>query len=130
MTAIFRISSAPPAAWLRIEGELDVVSHAPLAWRLLDLEQLECTHVILDVGDVTHVDRSSLRLIDDARRRLLARGASFEISSASLGFALMARLGGYGPLAEHAASPFPAARLRLLPGARSGPRWQAETSAS
>lgn len=100
MTATFTLSSAPTDASLRIDGELDALSRGQLAWRLLDLEQLGCPSVHLHLGGVTHVDSSSMRLIDSTRERLIARGAEFYISSASLCFALMTRVGGYAELAE------------------------------
>jgi ABC-type transporter Mla MlaB component len=99
MTATFRISDVPPDAWLRIEGELDVVSRAPLAWRLIDLDQSSCTRLYLDVGDVTHVDSTSMRLIDDARKRFVARGGTFEVTAASLIFTMVAGMRGYRALA-------------------------------
>jgi ABC-type transporter Mla MlaB component len=99
MAATFSISASSTQARLRIEGELDVLSRGPLAWRLLDLEQLECAHRCLDLEHVTHVDSASMRLIDEARLRILARGARFEIAAASLPFALLAEVGGYAALA-------------------------------
>jgi ABC-type transporter Mla MlaB component len=119
MAATFSISASSTEARLRIEGELDVVGRGPLAWRLLDLEQLECPNRYLDVGGVTHVDSASMRLIDEARLRILAGGAHFEIASASLSFALLAEVGGYAALAAgvrpRAASP----GSRLVRGYRS-----------
>jgi len=98
VTATFRVSHVPPNAILQIEGELDVTSRAPLAWRLIDLDQSSCTTVHLDVGEVTHVDSTGMRLIDDARKRLVARGATFQVTSASLVFTMVARMRGYRAL--------------------------------
>jgi ABC-type transporter Mla MlaB component len=105
MTATFHLSSTPHDARLRVDGELDVQSRGPLAWRLLDLEQLECTTYELDLGNVTHVDSGCLRLIDDARERIVARGAEFHVFSASFCFRLLTRVGGYAALAEEAERP-------------------------
>ncbi|WP_028642383.1 STAS domain-containing protein [Nocardioides sp. URHA0020] len=121
MTATFHLCSAPSHASLRIDGELDVQSRGPLAWRLLDLEQLRCTRYLLDLGNVTHVDSSCLRLIDDARERIVARGAELQVESASLCFRLLTRVGGYTALAEEAERQLVAASagdrmLRTLPG--------------
>jgi anti-anti-sigma factor len=120
MSATFRVSDGPPDAWLRIEGELDVLSRATLAWRLIDLVQSPCMRLYLDVGDVTHVDSTSMRLIDDARKQFVARGGTFRITSASLIFTMAARIRGYGALAASAEgnqrSSGDAPRLTLVSG--------------
>jgi hypothetical protein len=54
---------------------------------------------------VTHVDSGCLRLIDDARERIVARGAEFHVFSASFCFRLLTRVGGYAALAEEAERP-------------------------
>jgi anti-anti-sigma regulatory factor len=105
MTATFHLSSTPLDARLQVVGDLDVQSRGPLAWRLLDLEQLECPRFQLDLGSVTHIDSSCLRLIDDARERIVARGADFHVVSASLCFRLLTRVGGYAALAEETDRP-------------------------
>jgi ABC-type transporter Mla MlaB component len=130
MTATFHLSSTPSSARLRVDGELDVESRGPLAWRLLDLEQLECTRYQLDLGNVTHVDSSCLRLIDDARGRILTRGAEFDVVSASLCFRLLTRVGGYAALASETERPrVPAAargRLGWCPTTTVGRRSPAD----
>jgi len=102
MSATFRICSAPPEAWLRIEGELDVPSRGPLLWRLLDLEESGCTTLHLDVGQVTHVDARSMSLIEEARSRVRARSGHFHITAASSCFGLVARAAGFTTIAEQA----------------------------
>ena len=104
MHATFTADCTPPVATLTIVGELDIASRGRLAWRLIDLGALDCTTVRLDVGQVTHIDARSLRLIDQMRERLEANGGSLEIRSASLCFALFSTGGGFTVLAAAAAA--------------------------
>lgn len=125
MGTAFRFSCAPPDSWLRIEGELDVSSRGPLAWRLFDVEQLDCSVLQVDVSAVTHIDTCCMRLINDSRERMVARGGRFELVAASPSFALMARLAGFTTLAKQAelsqVTSAQAPRLRAVPG-RGVPR--------
>jgi hypothetical protein len=100
MDATFRFSHLPPTAKLTIDGELDLRSQPQLAWRLRDLESVACDVVRLDVGRVNYIDHDALRLIDETRRRLVARGVEFEVVAASLCFTLVSGLGGYRALAS------------------------------
>jgi ABC-type transporter Mla MlaB component len=99
MHARFSCSYEPPVATLSIDGELDVVSRGRLAWRLLDLEAMDCGSLRLDLRYVTYIDVGCLRLIEDARRRAAARGAVLEVAAASLCVPLVARLAGFAALA-------------------------------
>jgi anti-anti-sigma factor len=125
MTATLRVSLSPPRAWLRIEGDLDVPSRGPLAWRLCELEDLGCTTLYLDLGQVTSVDASSLRLIDDALARMTAGGATCQVTSASRCVARMTTTGGYAELAAQVdrlrAVPVSPPRLQVLPGGQRSP---------
>lgn len=103
MEAAFRFTYLPPVAKLTIEGELDVASQAQLRWRLRDLEQVAHDIARLDVGRVNYIDPACVRLIDETRQRLLARGVELEIEAASLCFTLVSGLGGFPALASRAA---------------------------
>ncbi len=100
MQATLRLSTRPSVATLVIEGELDIVERRRLAWRLLDLDSCACETIHLDVSRVHHVDVDSLRLINEARRRAIARGVSFDVVAASLCFGLISRTAGFAELAE------------------------------
>lgn len=99
MDATFRFSHLPPMAKLTIDGELDPRGRAQLVWRLRDLEGVECDAVRLDVGRLNYIDHECMGLIDETRRRLVARGVDFQVGAASLCFALVSGLGGYAELA-------------------------------
>jgi anti-anti-sigma factor len=102
MHANFSVSYDPPVGIMKISGELDLMSRGRLAWRLVDLEALDCRTLRLDVGQVTFIDAACLRLIDEARHRVTSRGGRLELTSASLCFALVSRLAGYRDLAAQA----------------------------
>lgn len=104
MHATFAITHDPPVGTLVAAGELDIVSRGRLAWRLIDLGALDSAIVRLDLADVTYVDAGSLRLIDQARERLEARGTTFEISAASPCFRLVCPLADFTALAAAAAA--------------------------
>ncbi|MFC7495975.1 MULTISPECIES: STAS domain-containing protein [unclassified Nocardioides] len=102
MDATFDFSYNPPVAVLSIAGELDTDNRDQLAWRLVELDALGTTIVRLDLGRVSYIDVGSLRLIDDARRRLLGRGAALELGSVTPYFAVVCGLAGYVALAAQA----------------------------
>lgn len=89
-------------AWLSIAGAVDAYSHAELARRLLDLGRLECSVLHLDVGGLTHIEPESLHAIDEARRAMVDRGATFDVTVASTTFTLASLMCGYTDLAAHA----------------------------
>jgi anti-anti-sigma regulatory factor len=99
MHATFTTTYEPPVVTLSIVGELDIASRGRLAWRLIELDDLECTTVRLDVGQLAYIDAQSMRLIDQARERLEADGATLEIIAASLSFGLVSTVGGFTALA-------------------------------
>ena len=99
MVSTFQVSFVPPVARMKIAGELDVRSRAPLAWRLDELEQSDCTEIYLDLGEVTHIDSGCLRLIDDARRLVERAGGRLELSSVPACFAISSRGAGFRKLA-------------------------------
>ena len=98
MHTTISVAYAPPIATVTIAGELDPVSRGRLAWRLIDLNSLDCRTVRLDFGAVTHIDAACLRLIDDARRRVAGRGAMFELTAVSSYVGLVATLAGFHAL--------------------------------
>lgn len=102
MHAYISVSYDPPVGTMKVSGELDLMSRDGLAWRLVDLEALDCRTLRLDVGQVTFIDAACLRLIDEARRRVTSRGGRLELTSASPCFALVSRLAGYRELAAQA----------------------------
>lgn len=105
MDATFRFSYVPPVAKLTIEGELDARAAAQLQWRLRDLEQVAHDVARIDAGRVNYIDDECLRLIDETRQRLVARGVDFRVETASLCFGLVSGLGGYSALAARDALP-------------------------
>ena len=115
MSVTFRSAYEPPVATLTIEGELDVLARGRLAWQLLDLERLSCPTVRLDLDRVSYVDACSMRLLEETRRRVRARGDRMELVAASLCFALVSRAAGYTVLATEAAR---VARRSDLPSQR------------
>ncbi|WP_205471082.1 STAS domain-containing protein [Nocardioides sp. SYSU D00038] len=104
MQATFTTTYEPPVATLAIVGELDIVSRGRLAWRLAELTTLGCRTVRLDVGRVTYVDGRSVRLIDQTRERLEARGATLDIIAASACFARVVTVGRFRRLAAACAA--------------------------
>lgn len=107
MEASVHLHIQPPVAVLRIEGSLDVASRGPLAWRLVDLLDTDCHLVRFDTGGVDHVDLACLRMLDDAWRRLTARGTDCQFRAASPAFVLTSARAGYRVLAQHAGRPVP-----------------------
>jgi anti-anti-sigma factor len=102
MHSIFSVSYDPPLGVMKISGELDLMSRGQLAWRLVHLDAVDCRTFRLDLGQVTFIDAACLRLIDEARRRVIGRGGTFELTSASRCFALVSGLAGYRDLAAQA----------------------------
>jgi hypothetical protein len=105
MDATFRLTYLPPDARLDIEGELGVCSRGPLAWRLLELEHLDCGTVHVDLGRATEADRWCLRLLDETRARLVSRGRVLVIDAASPTVLLAATSTGLTDLADCARQP-------------------------
>lgn len=108
MHPVFTTHLAPTTSRLAVSGELDLASREQLRWRLAQAEQFAGSSVELDLGGVTYVDASCLRVVDDARRRLEASGRSLDITVASRQFAMISSLAGYFELTTmrgHAVAP-------------------------
>ncbi|WP_226344266.1 STAS domain-containing protein [Agilicoccus flavus] len=99
MDASLHFAAHPCAARLRIEGEVNAASREQLEWALLDLEQLGCATLRLDLGGVTRIEPECLRLLDATRARAVARGVDVRLTAVSPSFASLAAGRGHHELA-------------------------------
>lgn len=115
MRTSLHLACDPPEAMLRLSGELDLATGDQLRDALASIERQACTHVELDVGAVTFIDASSLRLLVREHRRLARIGGGMTVMSASETYQVVTRLAGYDEIRadEGACSRVP--RLWLVP---------------
>ena len=104
MQTTFRTHLSPDSALLVVTGELDLESSHRLRRQLVEAEDMCGSSLDLDASDVSFVDCTSLRLIDDARRRLATQGSSLRVTAASSHFQLGSTLARYPGLALVAAA--------------------------
>jgi len=88
----------PPAARLRLVGELDITVDSVMVRRFQDIADLKCHAVEIDGTDVTYIDASLLRLLASEKTTIEHEGGSCVLTRTSLVFALVAQLAGFQQL--------------------------------
>ena len=73
-TASVDVEAGPSAHLARFEGELDLAS-VPAVQREVLAETVGARRVVLDLSEVTWMDSTGLRMLDDLARTYDARGA-------------------------------------------------------
>src|SRR4051812_682509 len=107
----------PPAARLRLLGELDLTVDSEMMRRFQDIADLRCHAVEVDGTDVTYIDASLLRLLANEKTTIEHEGGSFVLTRTSLVFALVAQLAGFQQLLPYTLAP----RLGSPGGESGGP---------
>jgi anti-anti-sigma factor len=110
----FTFVCRPPAARLRITGELDLATRERLREALRDLRARRCSRVEVDAADVDFVDATSLRVLHEERLRLLDEGGRLDVVAGSPTYLLVSQLAGYDDLRPVATS---RSRLAVVPEA-------------
>jgi anti-anti-sigma factor len=105
MSAKIVATFEPPAARLRLVGELDLTVDPIMMRRFQDIADLKCHDVEVDVTDVTYIDASLLRLLANQKTTIEHDGGSFVLTRASLVFALVAQLAGFQQLLPYGLPP-------------------------
>jgi len=87
MRATFQfITCTPPAARVRIAGDLDLASGEELEDVLGSLEEVGCTQVELDLDALTFIDLPVLDLLRHKQQRLRGSGGNLRVVAASRRF--------------------------------------------
>jgi anti-anti-sigma factor len=99
MDAVLVTALEPPAARLRVAGDLDLAGCEGLRRSLADLAAAVAGTVTLDLSGVTFIDCTCLRVLDEFRRQLEEQGRQLVIEGASPRFDVVCRLAQYDQLA-------------------------------
>jgi anti-sigma B factor antagonist len=70
------ITSRPPEALVRIQGELDLSTSSLVARRLRAASDEGCQRLLIDLSDVTFIDATALGMLTSTRRELAQRGGT------------------------------------------------------
>ena len=76
--AAVKVRAEGPAQIASFEGDLDLASVPPLQREVLAATG-EARHVVLDLSDVSWMDSTGLRLLDDLARAYEARGVTVSV---------------------------------------------------
>ena len=94
----FEFTCQPPSGHLRIVGDLDGTTVDHLA-DVLDVMTLRgCTHVVVDLEEVTYLDARNLHVLHEVHQRLLVGGVGLRLDGANEYHRLVARHEGYWEL--------------------------------
>ena len=88
----------PPHALIRLSGEIDLADRADLETALARLTRETVDLVDVSLGTISYIDGACLRVIDRARRRLVAAGVRVEIIDRSAYVVRICDRAGYAEL--------------------------------
>jgi anti-sigma B factor antagonist len=92
------VTTRPPDALVRLQGELDLSSSPLVGRRLRATIDEGCRRMMIDLSDVTFVDASALGMLTSTRRELSAQGGTLGFVSYRPAFLRLCRATG---LAQH-----------------------------
>lgn len=86
--------TAPPDAFVRPRGELDVFSAHRLSLSLHEALDAGCRRVLLDLAEVTFVDAGALGVLNRCRTQVAEVGGSLRVTAWSPRFLQVSRMAG------------------------------------
>lgn len=84
----------PPDAVIKAGGELDIFTTRQLSHRLQDAIEVGCRRVLMDLGEVSFVDASALRVLDRFHTQLTEAEGSLRFVAWSPPFLRLCRMTG------------------------------------